>query len=77
MSCGEKAISKFPIIITTPPKRSDFLNPKILSAKIPPKKVKAYTNACIAPYLRFASLSDNANPSNLSAIKMVKTPRIP
>ena len=42
---GSMARMILPKIIKIPPQKSDFRNPKILSANKPPIKVNAYTQA--------------------------------
>ena len=54
---GSIANKMLPIIIKIPPQNKERRFPKILSANKPPTKVKAYTNACVAPYCRLATTS--------------------
>ena len=71
---GSIAKITLPKIIKIPPQKSDFRNPKILSANKPPINVKAYTQACVAPYCKFAVFSSMAK---WFTMKTTNIPRIP
>ena len=73
-SFGLTAKITLPIIIKIPPQKSDFLNPRILSANNPPINVKAYTQAWVAPYCKLAVVS---SMFSWLTIKTASIPRIP
>ena len=73
-ACGSKAKITLPTIISRPPQNKDLRKPRILSANNPPTKVKAYTQAWVAPY---CNCDVTSSIPNLETINTTNMPRMP